>query len=152
MRVFALSDLHAGYPENLNWILQLSNWKYQNDVLVLAGDVTDRLRVLVRVLNVLRSKFKELLFVPRNHDLWVDTEDLKCSIEKFGVIASLCKEEGVKQSSHDFGELTIVPMFSWYDFSFGEPDRHLRRALRDFKSCVWPANLPDVVAVNQHFL
>ena len=43
-------------------------------------------------------------------------------------------------------------MFSWYDFSFGEPDRHLRRAWRDFKSCVWPANLPDVAAGNQHFL
>lgn len=152
MRVFALSDLHADFPENLNWILQLSDLEYQDDVLVLAGDITDRLQVLVQVLNSLRSKFKEVLFVPGNHDLWINNDDLKCSIEKFGAIAKLCKEEGVKQSAQEFGELTIVPMFSWYDFSFGEPDRHLRRAWRDFKSCVWPADLPDVAAVNQHFL
>ena len=42
MRVFALSDIHVDYLENLNWILQLSADEYQQDILVLAGDVSHR--------------------------------------------------------------------------------------------------------------
>lgn len=152
MRVFAISDLHADYPENLLWILQLSNADYQQDVLVLAGDVTDSLEILAQVLRALRAKFREVMFVPGNHELWIHNDDLDCSLEKFRVIASLCEAEGIRQSVHSCGEVSFVPLYSWYDFSFGEPDRHLRRAWRDFKACVWPTELVDSAAVNRHFL
>lgn len=152
MRVFAISDLHADYPENLLWILQLSNADYQHDVLVLAGDVTDSLEILAQVLSALRAKFREVMFVPGNHELWIQNDVIDCSLEKFGVIASLCEAEGIRQTVHACGGVSFVPMYSWYDFSFGEPDRHLLRAWRDFKACVWPADLIDSAAVNRHFL
>lgn len=152
MRVFALSDLHADYPENFQWILELSNVDYQQDVLVLAGDVTDDLQVLAQVFQALRSKFREVMFVPGNHELWVQNDVVDCSLEKFALIGQLCAVEGIRQTAYVYGDVSIVPLYSWYDFSFGEPDRHLRRAWRDFRACAWPADLPDSAAVNRHFL
>jgi len=152
MRVFALSDLHADYPENLDWILRISKIDYQHDVLVLAGDVSDDLSVLAKVFNALHARFAEVLFVPGNHELWVHNDAVDCSLEKLELINALCVDEGVRQSTYTHGDLSIVPLYSWYDFSFGEPDRHLRRAWRDFKACVWPSHLQDSAAVNSHFL
>ena len=71
MRVFALSDVHVDYPENLEWVLGLSNIDYQNDVLILAGDVSDDLKKLELVFEALLGKFCKVLFVPGNHELWV---------------------------------------------------------------------------------
>ena len=41
MRVFALSDIHIDYNANAKWIESLSVAEYKDDVLILAGDVTD---------------------------------------------------------------------------------------------------------------
>lgn len=152
MRVFAVSDLHADYDENRDWVFALSDQDYQQDVLVLAGDVTDRLEILSQVLRALRGKFREVLFVPGNHELWVQSDTVDCSLEKFDLIRQMCDGEGIQQSVWDSGDVTFVPLYSWYDFSFGAPDRHLRRAWRDFRACAWPAHLADSAAVNRHFL
>ncbi len=45
MRVFALSDIHIDYHENEQWLSRLSSMDYQEDILILAGDVTDNLRI-----------------------------------------------------------------------------------------------------------
>ena len=44
MRVFAVSDIHVDYAENLAWVLSLDHREYANDILILAGDVTDQMR------------------------------------------------------------------------------------------------------------
>lgn len=152
MRFFALSDIHVDYPENLNWVEAIDPVAYQNDVLLLAGDVTDDLKLLARVLAGLREKFSCVLFVPGNHELWLREEDGGCSLEKFESIHRLCDEMDVKTAVSQFGRVTVVPLYSWYDFSFGEPQRHLLRAWRDFRECSWPNNLPDSAAVCRHFL
>ena len=54
MRVFALSDIHVDYPENMLWVLQLSDTEYRQDILILAGDVTDDLELLRQVFDSLR--------------------------------------------------------------------------------------------------
>lgn len=152
MRVFAVSDLHADYAENRDWVNQLSGADYRDDVLILAGDVTDNFTILGEVLRELRGKFRELLFVPGNHELWVQDDTTDCSLKKFAMINHLCDSEGVRRSVWHCGEISFVPLHSWYDFSFGEPDRHLRRAWRDFRACSWPAHLDDAAAINRHFL
>ena len=57
MRVFALSDIHIDYNENANWIANLSPTEYQDDVLILAGDVTDRPGLLGWCLSTLVEAF-----------------------------------------------------------------------------------------------
>ena len=152
MRFFAVSDIHVDYPENLQWVKAIDAEKYAEDVLILAGDVTDDLALLGRVLELLQRKFKEVLFVPGNHELWLREEDVDCSLEKFSVIEKLCASQGVKTDVTHFDKVSVVPLYSWYDFSFGEPDRHLLRGWRDFRSCRWPSELNDMAAVSRHFL
>jgi predicted phosphodiesterase len=152
MRVFAVSDLHADYAENRAWVAQLSAEDYQQDVLILAGDVTDNLKLLRDVLRGLRTRFREVLFVPGNHELWVQDGAIACSLEKFELVNQLCDEEGVRRTVWHDGNVSFVPLYSWYDFSFGEPDRHLLRAWRDFRACAWPSHLQDAAAINQYFL
>lgn len=155
MRVLTVSDLHVDYPENLEWVLELSPQEYREDVLIVAGDICDRLDLLGRVLSSLKHTFREVCFVPGNHELWVAEEEasvFSSSLEKFHAVIRLCEQVGVHTSPLHIEDISIVPLFSWYDFSFGEPDRYLRRAWRDFRSCVWPEQLNSVHAVTDHFL
>jgi len=152
MRVFAVSDIHVDYEENLAWILSLDNKEYANDTLILAVDVTDKMPLLEQVLVSLAASFKAVLFVPGNHELWVQKDDFDCSLNKFEAIAELCKSCGVHSDVFELLDISFVPLFSWYDFSFGEPDRHLRRAWRDFRACSWPEHLAESQDVTEYFL
>ena len=152
MRVFAVSDIHVDYAENFQWVMGLSPEEFASDVLLLAGDVTDDLSLLSDVLAHMRRCFAHVFFVPGNHDLWVRGDRHSCSMDKFRAIERLCEELDVAMTPRHLNELSIVPMFAWYDFSFGDPDRYLRRAWRDFRACKWPDELDDEQAITQYFL
>jgi predicted phosphodiesterase len=164
MRVFALSDIHVDYEQNLDWLAELSASEYQDDLLLLAGDVSDDLALLEEVLGSLASKFRKLFFVPGNHELWVRRRrpdssepgqadnEIACSVEKFKLIRQRCEALGVACDAWHLDQLSIVPLLGWYDFSFGEPDRHLRRAWRDFRACSWPRELDSAAAITDYFL
>jgi hypothetical protein len=51
----------------------------------------------------------------------------------------------------DFDRLTIVPLFAWYDYSFGPPSDELQSRWADYRECRWPSGAmsPDV---SRHFL
>ena len=49
----------------------LSDSAYKDDVLILAGDVSDDQAVLRSTFQIMVQKFKHVFFVPGNHDLWV---------------------------------------------------------------------------------
>ncbi len=49
----------------------LSNSAYKDDVLILAGDISDDQAVLRSTFQLMVRKFKHVFFVPGNHDLWV---------------------------------------------------------------------------------
>ena len=44
--VYAMSDLHTDHEENLNWVKSLSVHDFSQDVLIVAGDVSDSLERL----------------------------------------------------------------------------------------------------------
>ena len=152
MRVFAVSDIHVDYAENLAWILDLDSKEYADDILILAGDVTDKMPLLEQVFVSLAASFKAVLFVPGNHELWVREDDFDCSVDKFEAVIELCKSCGVHTGVFELPDISFVPLYSWYDFSFGEPDRHLRRAWRDFRACSWPEHLAESQDVSEYFL
>src|SRR5260221_1318100 len=105
MRVFAVSDVHIDYEVNAKWIANLSIAEYQDDVLILAGDVTDTRRLLHWCLSTLAKRFKKVLFVPGNHDLWVIREDRgKNSLQKFDDVCAVVESSGASmQAFHDRG-------------------------------------------------
>ncbi len=144
MRIFALSDIHVDYDANAQWVRTLSAADYQDDVLILAGDVTDTLRLLEWSLGTLARKFRKVLFVPGNHDLWVLRDERgKSSLEKFEEVRAAVEASGASMEPFREGRLSIIPLLSWYDYSFGEPSEELRSVWMDFRACRWPAGYTD---------
>lgn len=146
MKVFALSDIHVDYSVNRKWMLSLSAWDYREDVLILAGDVTDNLPLLEQSLSSLCAKFRKVLFVPGNHDLWILRDRLGTSFDKFQKVIEVAENCGASTRVADFGRLSVVPLFGWYDLSFGQPSQELENEWADFRACRWPdgCSLADI--------
>jgi predicted phosphodiesterase len=139
MRVFAISDLHVDYEPNARWVQELSLVDYQNDVLIVAGDVSDSSERLQACIETLARRFRQVLFVPGNHDLWVRRDDPALdSFGKFERTKRLVREAGASMDVFHHGDLSIVPLLGWYDGSFGPPSDELRMAWVDFRACRWP--------------
>ncbi len=120
MRIFAISDLHVDHQLNQQWVQQLSETEYSNDVLIIAGDISDNWTHLQATFIALQNKFAKVFFVPGNHELWIRRGNYTHSVEKFEQILLLCKQLGIithplKVENHKNGAgLWIVPLFSWY--------------------------------------
>jgi len=152
MRVFTVSDLHIDHEANRHWLSELSDSDYRDDALILAGDVSDRPDRLRWCLQTLVRRFRQVLFVPGNHELWVvrDAGPID-SLQKFDAVRHLARECGACVDPWRRGPLSIVPLQSWYDFSFGPPAAALRAAWNDFQACRWPEGF-DAGRITQHFL
>eukprot|EP00033_Pygsuia_biforma_P000183 GCRY01000232.1.p1 GENE.GCRY01000232.1~~GCRY01000232.1.p1 ORF type:complete len:343 (+),score=63.53 GCRY01000232.1:185-1213(+) len=106
--IYCISDVHFEYKKNKEWISSLSDSVFKDSVLMIAGDVASKLGLLKEALLAFRKKFKAVVFVPGNHDLW------------------LCKEsDGV--SAHCLDKLDkIKEVISTLDNVFMEPVKIFR--------------------------
>ena len=144
MRIFALSDLHVDYDANARWVADLSALDYRDDVLILAGDVTDTLSKLEWCLGTLARRFATVLFVPGNHELWVIRDGReKDSLQKFADVCRVAEWSGASMQPFRRPGLTILPLLAWYDYSFGEPSDELRSVWMDYRACRWPAGYTE---------
>ncbi len=118
MRIFAISDVHTDFPENLQLLAGLSTASYRDDALILAGDVSHDAAVLRTTLGVFLERFRYVFFVPGNHELWVRKGEYEHSLQKFEDILRMCASLGVRTEPACVGEgadrVCIVPLFSWY--------------------------------------
>jgi len=139
MRIFALSDVHVDYDVNAKWITCISATDYRDDVLILAGDIAHSLRLFDWCLNTLARRFKKLLFVPGNHDLWVLHEaPEKDSLQKLEDISAIVESSGASMQPFRDLNVSIIPLLAWYDYSFGEPGEQLKSSWMDYCFCRWP--------------
>lgn len=53
MKVYALSDLHVDYAQNREWLQTLVAGSFGEDVLILAGDISDKVNQTVEVDDIL---------------------------------------------------------------------------------------------------
>ena len=151
MRVFALSDIHVDYPVNARWIADLSVYDFTDDIVILAGDVSHKIRDVETTLLTLCKRFKQVFFVPGNHDIWVMKDETINSIEKFDQVCTLATQIGASITPLHYQGLSIIPLFSWYDYSFGLPSEKLKNSWADYVACSWPQamNNPEI---NDYFL
>ena len=70
-KIWAISDLHVDYPQNEAFVERWSNRKYQQDTLIVAGDVTDNIELLKVTLQTLTKKFRDVFFVPGKALHWI---------------------------------------------------------------------------------
>src|SRR2546428_10600963 len=110
MRVFALSDIHVDYEANRRWVEDLSASDYQDDLLILAGDVTPSQRLFERSLNLFARRFAKVLFVPGNHDLWAEGSGRKTSLDKFYALSAIVKACDVAMDPYSTDRVSIVPL------------------------------------------
>ena len=150
MRIFALSDIHVDYDANAEWVGNLSKYDYRDDLLILAGDVTHKLTLLAWCVGELSARFKHVLFVPGNHDLWVlGKEKEKTSLQKFVDVRATVEASGASMRSFRKGGVLIAPLLGWYDYSFGEPTEELMQMWADYRACRWPSGVgPAEVAAH----
>lgn len=152
MRVFALSDVHIDYAVNRQWVADLSSADYRDDVLILAGDVSDSIQLLKWCLQTLAARFSQVLYVPGNHEFWVfRDENPGTSLEKFQQILQVIENCGASMRPFRRNGLSIVPLLGWYDYSFGEPTKKLLDAWVDYKACRWPEHF-SVSDIARYFL
>jgi len=141
MRIFAISDLHTDFAENRKLVEQIPEPGYQDDILIVAGDIADQIEVISRTLFTLRSKFKMVFYTPGNHEFWVRGGNYD-SIEKLSRILKLCDSLDIQYSPSMVSNVWIVPLFSWYDpeFETGETGNELE-GWADFHFCKWPSEI-----------
>ena len=138
MIVYCLSDVHIDYPENAKWVSALSCFDYQDDILILEGDLADTLELLEHCLRQLADRFRKVLFVPGNYDLWVGHSGHRTSFDQFEFTCNLAADIGVAMEPFHTQSLTIVTFIGWYDYSFGKPSSQLQQVWMDYRECRWP--------------
>lgn len=151
MRVFAISDIHIDYAENRHWITNLSKIEYKRDILLLAGDISDDASLVAKAFTELKSCFKEVLFVPGNHDLWVLRDKNLTSPDKFELLKTIADTHGVHMKPYTCGSLSVVPLFAWYDYTFGQPSNNIIKTWMDYYACKWPQGYNEKV-ITEYFL
>jgi predicted phosphodiesterase len=152
MRVFAVSDLHVDHDVNAKWVRELSSMDYVDDVLIVAGDLTDTLPRLDWCLRTLANRFRKVLFVPGNHELWLIRDSgVATSFDKFSRVVDVVQASGASMETYRLPGLAVVPLMSWYDYSFGQPCAHLQAVWMDYHACRWPPGF-SVPRIAAHFM
>ena len=124
-RVWATSDLHLENKENMQAV---GAWEgYNEDALIVAGDVCTSLELLRHALTLLRAKFRHVFLCAGNHELWRARDDppsCAANLEKLVAVYELATSLGVHAAPAMLGEdgdpgaLCIVPLQSWYHRGF----------------------------------
>ncbi len=166
-RVFAISDLHVDYIDNMQWLNNLSRTAYRDDVLIVAGDISDDPVRLRSTFEILAKLFARIFFVPGNHDVWIRRKECDDSLEKFRLLRSLCKALNVRMEPERVvtgpdpdNAVWVVPLYSWYvTGEEGEGTLYVPRTdgdadlgmWRDRYHVHWPA-LDGGVHIADHFI
>lgn len=126
MKLYAVSDLHLGHRENRQALEELP--AQPDDWLILAGDVGEKSSHLVYAFRLLAPRFKQLIWVPGNHELWTLPSHPQRGEGHYLRLVELCRQFGVITPEDPFpiwrgegGPCVLAPLFLLYDYTF-RPD------------------------------
>ncbi|WP_428265151.1 metallophosphoesterase family protein [Haliangium sp.] len=151
MKLYAISDIHIGHPENREAFAELP--AHPDDWLILAGDIGETARHLAYALNVVKDRFAQVLWVPGNHDLWTVPQRERIRGEtKYQALVEICQHFGVLTPEDPYpiwsgpgGDRLICPLFLLYDYTFC-PD-----GMSPAQALAW-AKASDIECVDEHLL
>jgi len=150
MKLYAISDLHLSYEANREALQQLP--PQPDDWLIVAGDVGEKIAHLEFAFQVLCPRFRQLLWVPGNHDLWTLPEDQLRGEARYRKQVETCRQYGVLTPEDPFPTWTgegmrcvIAPLFTLYDYTFRPDYVPADRAID------W-ATESGVLCADEHFL
>lgn len=159
----AVSDLHVGHRGNAG-VLDDIRPGHPGDWLIVAGDVAEKITHVVDALEYLSERFKRVIWVPGNHELWIGRDDDGItSTTKYDRLVDACRAIGVDTPEDPYplwtgpgGPAWIVPMFLLYDYSWrrvpGQSKTDAlaaareRRVVASDEYLIDPAPFPDAAA------
>jgi len=148
VNLWAVSDLHVGHPHNRRVVEEMST--HRDDWLVLGGDVGESIEQVEFVLRTLSPRFRQLVWVPGNHELWATQEQR--GVEKYDALVALCREHGALTPEdpyqifvHGKTSYLVAPLFTLYDYSYAPP------GLGPSAAKAWAA-AADVLCADEYFL
>jgi len=127
--LLAVSDLHVSYTENRPIVDRLRP-AADDDWLIVAGDVGEIFADIVDTLSTLRSRFRQVVWVPGNHELWTHPSDPVTlrGADRYAALVSACRDHGVLTPEDEYptwegagGPVVVAPIFQLYDYSFRVP-------------------------------
>eukprot|EP00931_Biecheleriopsis_adriatica_P106945 TRINITY_DN812_c0_g1_i6.p1 TRINITY_DN812_c0_g1~~TRINITY_DN812_c0_g1_i6.p1 ORF type:complete len:1229 (-),score=264.06 TRINITY_DN812_c0_g1_i6:40-3726(-) len=142
-RVWAVSDLHFDNKSNEEWCHGIDDVQFQDDVLIVAGNLADTLHTAIRALKVLRAKFRRVFFTPGNNDLSLNASEVRTarfpdSMAKLLALLAACDELDVDVFPAAIcQDVCVLPLFSWYNSEFDKKSRPDPNHGHD-ANCVWP--------------
>lgn len=152
MKLFAISDLHVGHPKNRAALAELT--PRPDDWLILGGDLGETEAHLRLVLETTISKFKQLIWVPGNHELYVlpSGQGEPRGQDRYLHFVALCRSYGVITPEDPYvlwdgegGPHLVAPLFLLYDYSF-RPDH-----IAESEAVQWAAD-SDVICTDEYLL
>jgi predicted phosphodiesterase len=124
VKLWAISDLHVGHAENRRFLQELEG--HPDDWLALAGDLGETSEQLAFVFETLGPRFRQLVWVPGNHELWANGRGTPRGLAKYAALVALCRKYGVLTPEDPYAcfndgsrSYLIAPLFTLYDYSFG---------------------------------
>src|SRR5689334_12854741 len=130
LRLLAISDLHVGGAASRRAVASIPD--HPDDWLILAGDIGETIPHLEWTLAMLRPRFRQLIWVPGNHDLWTLPNDPNQARGETRYLqqVELCQGLDVITPEDPYpvwpgpgGEdgVVLAPLFLLYDYSFRRP-------------------------------
>ncbi|NMB22089.1 MAG: metallophosphoesterase [Corynebacterium sp.] len=130
--LWAVADLHAAVKANADPIEKIQP-KDPSDWLIVAGDVAERTELVLSVLARLRKRFATVIWVPGNHELFSRSQDRYQGRDKYNELVEGCRRIDVLTPEDPypvFAGVTIVPLFTLYDYSFRRPGFTVEQAVQ----------------------
>ncbi|MCB5168261.1 metallophosphoesterase [Streptomyces bambusae] len=127
--LLAIGDLHIGHAENRRLVEGIRPGS-EGDWLLVAGDVSETYAEVAWALALLRDRFRTVVWVPGNHELWTHPEDPVRSRgeARYRELVDLCRGLGVHTPEDpypvwqaDGRRVVVAPLFVLYDYSFRPP-------------------------------
>lgn len=152
--LYAISDLHVGHRDNLELLYRLRP-RTPEDWLIVAGDVAERFADVVGALALLRDRFARVVWTPGNHELWTPSHDpvRTRGVQRYEELVSSCRKLDVLTPEDEYavwrgvgGPVTVVPLFTLYDYSFRLP------GMADKAAALRHAYDTGVVCTDEHLL
>jgi 3',5'-cyclic AMP phosphodiesterase CpdA len=151
--LLATSDLHVGHNGNRE-VVERIRPRTEGDWLLLAGDIADTVADLEWALRLLTGRFARVIWTPGNHELWTRPDDAvqlrgqaryQHLIQVCRGLGVLTPEDPYQTWRQDGEDLTVVPLFLLYDYSWRPEGTTLAQALLD-------ARATKVVCTDEFFL
>ncbi|APT84953.1 metallophosphoesterase family protein [Corynebacterium aquilae] len=130
--LWAVADLHAAVAKNEGLIDSITPHD-PGDWLIVAGDVAERTEKVLEVLENLNDRFAKVIWVPGNHELFCRSSDRYTGRAKYDELVRGCRNLGILTPEDPypvFDGVTIVPLFTLYDYSFRRPGFTVEQAVQ----------------------